>query len=219
MFLNPVKYLQIRRAIKKINPDVIHLHNVKKYTVSLLNALKGYPVIQTVHDYSPICRPAGNLHRDLQPCQTGLNSKCTWEHKRDYNGLVYLGMLYSFYRMRSLLQKTVKSFITPSPLLEHYLRINHFGTTTYLQPFRKEVTAISFAKMQPNHFLYVGQLEIQKGVDILIQEFALACQQNKNLILKIAGQGSQESNLRQRVKELIWKEYSFSRLGQPRGNL
>ena len=29
LFFNPVKYLQIKRALKKINPDVIHLHNVK----------------------------------------------------------------------------------------------------------------------------------------------------------------------------------------------
>src|SRR5689334_11479181 len=54
MFTNPVKYLQLRQCIKKINPDIIHLHNIKKYTPALLKAIKGYPAIQTVHDFSPI---------------------------------------------------------------------------------------------------------------------------------------------------------------------
>ncbi|MCK5108037.1 MAG: glycosyltransferase, partial [Nanoarchaeota archaeon] len=55
LFFNVSKYIQIRRYVKKINPDVIHIHNINKYTPSLLLALRGFNVIQTVHDYSLIC--------------------------------------------------------------------------------------------------------------------------------------------------------------------
>src|SRR5690349_18797859 len=35
LFLNPLKYWQIRTAINQIRPDIIHIHNLKKYTPSL----------------------------------------------------------------------------------------------------------------------------------------------------------------------------------------
>jgi glycosyltransferase involved in cell wall biosynthesis len=199
MFLHPFKYKEIRREIQKIQPDIIHLHNVKKYTIALLKALRNYPVIQTVHDFSAICPTGWNLHEDREPCATGLTLRCWWRHKRGYNSAAYLSLLFSFYRMRKLLKKTVQKFIAPSPLLEHYLRINHFGATIYLPPFGDKLSLPSFSQIKPGHFLYVGQLEQQKGVDILVEEFALACQQNKNLILKLAGTGAEENTLREKV--------------------
>jgi glycosyltransferase involved in cell wall biosynthesis len=201
MFLHPLKYLEIKRAIETFKPDVIHLHNVKKYTIALLKAVRQYPVIQTVHDFSPICPTGWNLHAHGQPCTTGFQANCFWQHKRDYNVLVYLGLVFSFHRMRKLLKQTVKKFIAPSPMLEHYLRLNQFGATVYLPPFIKQQEPPTYSDMRADHFLYVGQLEIQKGVDILIDEFALACQQNKNLVLKVAGLGSQEISLKEKVKQ------------------
>jgi glycosyltransferase involved in cell wall biosynthesis len=202
MFFNPKKYFELRTAIYKINPDIIHLHNVKKYTISLFKAIADYPVIQTVHDYSPICPTGWNVHEDLKPCPTGLTVECWWRHRRDYNFMTYLGLLFSFNRMNKFLKANIKKFIAPSPMLEHYLRINQFGATVYLPPFRAEQGIASFSKMQAQQFLYVGQLEIQKGVIILLREFALAWSKNKNLLLKIAGTGSQKQFLMQQIKAL-----------------
>jgi glycosyltransferase involved in cell wall biosynthesis len=202
MFLHPLKYWEIKRAIETFKPDVIHLHNVKKYTISLLKAVRQYPMIQTVHDYSPICPTGWNLHTDGQPCATGFQPACFWQHNRGYNRLVYLGLVFSFLRMRKLLKQAMRKFIVPSPMLEHYLRLNQFGATVYLPPFIKQQTPPTYSDMRADHFLYVGQLEIQKGVDILIEEFALACKQNKKLVLKIAGSGSQENFLKEKVKQL-----------------
>ena len=198
LFLNPKKYHELKSIIEKIHPDLIHLHNVKKYTVALLKALEDYPVVQTVHDYSPLCPTGWNVHNDLRPCPTGLQSSCLWQHRRGRNVFAYLAMLGAFFRMNNLLKQKVRQFIAPSPLLEHYLRLNKFGATIYLPPFRDE-SPVSFSRMHANQFLYVGQLEMQKGVDILIEEFALAVKQNKNLHLQIAGDGSQKDFLHQRV--------------------
>jgi glycosyltransferase involved in cell wall biosynthesis len=202
MFLQPLKYWEIKRAIGTIKPDVIHLHNVKKYTISLLKAVRQYPVVQTVHDFSPICPTGWNLHSDGQPCATGFQSACFWQHNRGYNPLAYLALVFSFQRMRKLLKQSVRKFIAPSPMLEHYLRLNQFGATLYLPPFIKQQQPPTYSDVRANYFLYVGQLEIQKGVDILVDEFALACQQNKSLVLKIAGTGSQKNSLQQKVKQL-----------------
>jgi glycosyltransferase involved in cell wall biosynthesis len=206
LFFNREKYAELRGAIATSNPDVIHLHNVKKYTVSLLEAVKGYKVIQTVHDYGAICPTGWNLHNDLTPCATGLRWRCLWQHKRDMNSVIYAGLLFAFYRMKTSLKKVAAQFIAPSPLLADYLKKNNFNEAIYLPPFRQQSASISFQKMQPNHFLYVGQLGKHKGVDMLIDEFALACQKNKNLRLKIAGKGPEEEPLRQKIKTLELEE-------------
>lgn len=201
LMFNPIKYFQLKKAIKNFNPDVIHLHNIKKYTVSLLKAVHGYKVVQTVHDFTPICPTGWNLHQNLQPCDTGLTVNCFWQHKR-HNAFIYLGQLYAFLRTRALLKKTVKKFIAPSPLLADYLKKNAFHKTIYLPPFRQPQAQITFANMQARHFLYVGQLGKHKGVDELIDEFALACQQSSNLVLNIAGSGEREHALKQKVSRL-----------------
>jgi glycosyltransferase involved in cell wall biosynthesis len=202
LFFNHEKYAELRDAIATSNPDVIHLHNVKKYTVSLLKAVQGYKIIQTVHDYGAICPTGWNLHKDLTPCPTGLRWRCLWQHKRDMNSVIYAGLLFAFFRMKILLKKVSTKFIAPSPLLADYLKKNNFNEAIYLPPFRLQNSSINFQKMQPNHFLYVGQLGKHKGVDMLIDEFALACQTNKNLRLKIAGKGTEEERLRQKIKTL-----------------
>jgi glycosyltransferase involved in cell wall biosynthesis len=202
LVFNPVKYFQIKRAIKNFDPDVIHLHNVKKYTISLLKAVRGYKVIQTVHDFTPICPTGWNLHRDLQPCSTGLTAKCFWQHKRNGNPLIYLGQLYAYLRTRALLKQTVTKFIAPSPILAEYLNKNHFHQTVYLPPFRKASRAIDYENQQPQHFLYVGQLGKHKGVDEMIDEFALACARQPNLVLSVAGAGERETELKHKVKKI-----------------
>jgi glycosyltransferase involved in cell wall biosynthesis len=202
MFFNPRKYNQLRQAITRIHPHVIHLHNIKKYTPALLKAVRGYRVIQTVHDYSPICPTGWNVHRHLQTCDTGITKHCLWQHRRHYHPLSYLALLYSFFKLRQLSRKNIHHFISPSPLLTQYLQQHQFSPTTCILPFKNEHTALPIQQIKENHFLYVGQLENQKGIRILIEEFALACKKNAGLILKIAGTGAEAAFLQQRVKQL-----------------
>ncbi len=201
MFVNPVKYLQLRRLIKKINPDIIHLHNIKKYTPTLLKAIQGYPAIQTVHDFSPICPTQWNVHKNLQPCKTGFSWRCFWQHRRDYSVISYLALVFSFLRMRTLLKKSVTQFIAPSPFLTNYLEMNGYKNAAYIFPFHS--THIENLKKEPqsNHFLFLGQLEKQKGIHFLLREFHLAVQKNNNLLLTIAGNGSQKKDIKEKIKQ------------------
>lgn len=202
MFFNPIKFWQLRRYIRKINPDVIHLHNVKKYTISLFKAVRGYRVIQTIHDYSLVCPTAWNLHQDMTPCSTGLTQQCFWQHKRNLNSLIYSAMVFYFKRRQFLTKNTVKQLLSPSPLLADTLTQQKFTSVTVLPNFKKENSVVNFDAMKPNHFLYLGQLGAHKGVDILIQEFHHAFLQNPHLMLKIAGTGPQTEFLKNQVREL-----------------
>jgi glycosyltransferase involved in cell wall biosynthesis len=200
MMTNPAKYLQLRKAIKKISPDIIHLHNIKKYTPALLKAVRGYATVQSVHDFSPICPTQWNLHQNLQPCHSGFSFKCLWQHRRDYSFLSYLALLYSFHSMRRLLKKSVKQFIAPSPVLVNYLQKNQYKNAHYLPPFQSNPIANSDFPAKAGHFLFIGQLENQKGVHVLLEEFKRALQKNSGIQLTIAGKGSQENYLKEKVR-------------------
>lgn len=201
MFLNPVVYFRLRRLLKKLNPDVIHLHNIRKHSIALLKALNGFPVVQTVHDYYPICPTMTNIHKNKEVCETGLKSSCLFQHVGRYSPFMYVGLLISFFRARVLLKKVVRYFIAPSPLLQKYLEKNGFIPVTCILPFTQK-TSFSEKPFTSNYFLYVGRLQKNKGVDILVEEFAQACQKNSNLILKIAGEGELENTLKAKVRQL-----------------
>lgn len=201
ILFHPGVYFKLRKQIKKIRPDIIHIHNIKQYTTSLIWAIKPYPVVQTIHDYTVICPTGLNLHRDHQPCATGMRTRCFWQHQIKYNPFVYLALTFSFLKLRNQLKKTVRHFFAPSPLLVDYLKKNNFNEATYIAPFKKENFHYSLDTIQPFHFLFAGHLGMHKGVHMLIEEFGLACRENNNLVLTIAGTGPEENVLRRKIQE------------------
>src|SRR3989344_5514352 len=55
-FFHAGLFRELRSYIKRINPDIIHIHNHYRYSLTFLLACIGkIPVVQTVHDYGLIC--------------------------------------------------------------------------------------------------------------------------------------------------------------------
>ena len=207
---NPIVYLNIRHYLKKIRPDVIHIHNVKQYSSSLFAAIKSYPIVQTIHDYGAVCPTAHNIHKgNLQPCETGFKWHCFLQHQMKYNLLVYFFLIYTFLKFRKKQKKLIKKFFAPSPLLVDYLKQNDFTNVIHIPPFVKKRTYYSFDKINPHHFLFAGQLGAHKGIYLLLDEFALAIAKNKHLILTLVGTGSIENDLHQQVKKLRIEKHIF----------
>lgn len=199
---HPFVYYKLRRQIKKINPDVIHLHNIREYTASLLAAVKGYPLVQTIHDYAAVCPIAYNIHKNLEACPTGMRASCFWQHQLKYNLFTYLALTLAFLRNRSRSKRMIKTFFAPSPLLVDYLKKNQFENAIYIAPFKNEPQAPAFEAIDAHHFLFAGNLGAHKGIDLLLDEFAIACQKNSALTLTIIGKGQDEHRLRKRVDKL-----------------
>ena len=217
ILFHPFKYRALRKHITAFKPDIIHLHNIRNYTISLLHAVKGYPVVQTVHDFYPVCPSMTNIHLDQQPCPTGLRLNCLFQHKGRYPFLGYLGVLIAFSRMRKLLKQTVQHFLTPSPFLASYLEKNDFVPTTVILPFIEQPDSLPNTTPNTHQFLYIGRIEKNKGVDILINEFAEACKKNSFLILKLAGEGNLKTRLTQKIKLLKLENniYFLGKINEP----
>jgi len=202
LFTHPLVYFKLHKLITHFQPDVIHLHNVKQFPFSVLRAIRGYPLVHTMHDFSFICPTAQNIHRDLTPCPTGIRRACFWQHQIKYPRFIYLFMAYAFFKLRRLLKQTAHAIIAPSPLLAEYLTRNHFHHVTYISPFHTKPSSFSFNTIKPYHFLFAGHLGKHKGVSLLLNEFALACQHNNKLVLNIAGTGPEKKPMQQQVRAL-----------------
>lgn len=202
-FLHRGLYRKLQRLIKEFAPDVIHLHNAKQYSRTLIKVIQDYPIVQTVHDFSYICPTAQNLHQDLQVCESGLSKKCFWQHRAKHSIFAYLLLVFAWQDLRLRLSRCVSAFITPSPLLATYLQKKALKNVHYIPPFVQLATATPQVRT-PMHFLYAGNLNSQKGVPLLIEAFAHACTtlKDKRLQLTIAGTGKAEAQLLQRVADL-----------------
>lgn len=202
LFLHPRMYFTLRKHIKKIQPDIIHVHNIKQYTASLLRAIQPYPVVQTIHDYGAVCPTAHNIHKNLQPCAQGMRATCFWQHRVKYNPLTYLALSLVFTINRYRQKKIIKKFFAPSPLLINYLTLNGFKDATYIAPFKNAPKPAEFNSINPHHFLFAGNLGRHKGIYLLLDEFAIAHQKNPLLTLTIAGQGPEEKAIQTYIKKL-----------------
>lgn len=186
---------QLRSAIHAFAPDIIHLHNIKQHTAALLNAVKSYPCLQTLHDYSVVCPTAHNIHRDLSPCPTGFTLRCAGQHRHKHPWPVYMGLTLSFLLQRLRTKKRVHRFLAVSPLLAQYAAQHFNAPVSYLPPFTLHAQPQTQHQPDPTHFLYLGHLGSHKGLTLLLREFALAVKQNPNLKLTIAGDGPEKTRL------------------------
>lgn len=208
--LHPFMYKKLKQTIQTIQPDLIHIHNIKQYSPSLLRAIKSYPTVQTMHDFSFVCPTAQNIHKDFTPCRTGMRMQCFWQHRVKFNPFIYLVLSYSFFKLRKLLQKNIQAFTAPSPILQAYLEKNNFANVKYIPPFTSEKKPYSFAERQTQHFLFAGNLGTHKGVYLLLEEFKKACEKNPNLFLSIAGTGPEEAKIQDYCHQLnIEKNIQF----------
>lgn len=194
-FLHPVTYWQLRKHLKRFQPDVIHLHNNKQHPLAVLAAIRPYPTVQTIHDYSAVCPLAHNLHQDHEPCPTGWRRQCFWKHHVKFPTLVYLALVGSYLRITHLVKRHIAAFFTPSPLLADYLTRNGYRHTQYIPPFKEPINLAPITVADPYHFFFAGNLGIHKGIYVLIDELALALQTEPRLTLTIAGKGPEEAAL------------------------
>lgn len=199
IFTNPRQKRLLEMKIHAFKPDIIHLHNIKQFTPSILKAVKSYPVIQTVHDHGIVCPTAQNIHKDMTPCKTGIQTSCLLKHHVKFNLLTYLISLIAFYQNRLHIKKTVNTFHCPSPLLADYLKLNHFNQVKHIYLFKEKTSPIIPLNTTPSRFLFAGQLAKHKGAHILIQEFITAANQHLTIELDIIGTGEEESHMKRLV--------------------
>lgn len=184
-------YLALRTFVNKVQPDVVHMHNNYRYPVTVLFALRGFTIVQTVHDYCAIFPTA--------PC-------C--EQTSCAKGPIILALKHGCMKVRTLVAEGwllygrcfidrlfVKCFIAPSHDLERELNSKKYKHVMYIPNFAPDVN-IHTQKVSKNIriILYVGSLVKHKGVDVLVRAFQ-QMKQEERTELWIVGIGPEMEKL------------------------
>lgn len=191
-------YLKMKRVLNTFKPDVIHLHNMKQHTTTVLKAIQGYPLVHTTHDFSLICPTAQNIHRDLTPCHTGFTAACAKQHQVKFKWPLYWLMVMVFLKTRKQARACIDAYLAPSPLLASHLTKAHFTPAHVVLPFLPAIKA-SAPVINPKAFLFAGNLGEHKGCTLLLQAFMRAQAIQPKLMLYIAGLGPLENKLKAMV--------------------
>lgn len=208
---HPVVYRRLRSFIRIIHPDVIVIHNNAIYTLSVLWACRGYPTIQVVHDFYLLCPTTwGVQKRTGKVCAGGIGLKCAKQSCVSWWSLLIFH--WPFFLMRSIvLRKVISIYAAPSQVLVDYLR--RFGYRVELlrnpvpQPEMAPLTTDSEstslrAYTDAKYILYVGVINENKGLHVLIKAFQKVRHEYPWLKLKIAGEGPQKRKMEILAKRL-----------------
>jgi len=194
---NPIIYWKVRKVTKDFEPDIIHLHNNKTYTPSVLLACRDRKVIKTVHDYSIVCPTGWSVYKDsMKVCSGGIGQKCVAHKCLGYKS--YISYYQPLFQLRKYLGEVIDKYIAPSKKLTKYLNYHGYDAVNIPYPaFEDDGWKVKKDKNNNDTFviLYVGKLSKRKGVDILLKAFAKLEKQVKNVRLSIVGDGGRKEQL------------------------
>lgn len=199
-------YRKVRQLCRAAKPDVAHVQHIyHQLSPSVLYALThaGVPIVQTLHDYKLVC-PNYKLYipqrRELcHRCRGGRFYHAAWFNCLNYGRMASVLAMVEAYVCGLLkpYQKLVKHFITPSAFLRD--RIVEAGIPAErVSVVYNFVDAEDFTPPQQGRYvLFVGRLEPEKGVDVLIR----AAQRMSDVAFLVAGSGSAAASLRHQASD------------------
>lgn len=156
----------IKAQIDEVSPDIIHINNVWRNSLDVMNAIKGYNVIQTNRDYGSICPKMTCIHNDMSACKGYKNDNCSKCNLTVELGLKYLWML----KYNKLRKKRVAQFVSPSMALAAACTSNGIETCCINNPFDFSVVHGHTKHLSGKKvFLYYGLIDAIKGIKQLLE--------------------------------------------------
>lgn len=198
--------ISIKKYIKKINPDIVHVHNTFPYlSPSIYWAIKSEnkPVVQTLHNYRIGCAN-GILYRNNSICV-----KCI-------EGSNINSIIYNCYRESKvqtlpifLMQRFHNLIGTYRNKVDKYLALTEFSKDLFLQiglPYEKVQVKPNFTiksnvnkkKHRKKQVVFVGRITEDKGIDILLKAFSHITDRYINLM--IIGEGEDKDKYKEKYE-------------------
>lgn len=159
-------------------PEVVYcLHFLNKMSPSVIDGFKaaGIPVVARISDFGLIC-PNGHFlsgERICEKCLGGSFYNAAFERciKGSFSAGVIKAMAWYFHKMVGSVRR-IDAFVCPSEFLKEKLieagfpetKLHHVPTFIKLESIKPSYT-------HQGYFLYFGRVNLEKGVDILLDAF------------------------------------------------
>lgn len=181
----------VAEAIRQHGPNVVHFDNTHPRISPAAYAVAknaGAAVVQTLHNYRLLC-PSATFYRDGYVCEDCLGK-----------ALPLPGVVHACYRESRAQTAVVAAMLTTHRLrrtwsrdVDRYIALTNFAKDKFIKgglPENKIVVRPNFVvselpvRREDSHFLFVGRLSPEKGINTL-----LTAQQMHNQNLHVAGDG------------------------------
>ncbi len=220
IFYNRQAVKMAEKMILNNRPDIVHIHNISHhFSPAILKVFKKHniPIIMTVHDYKLIC-PNYKLFNNGEVCEKCVGKKyyqCALNKciKDSYLASSIM-TLEAYWAKWNKYYDLVNIFIAPSYFMRNKLieggisgkkvkYLNNFLSNSNIE--KQTVNEKNFSR----YILFFGRLSKEKGINFLIKAFKNV--DDKEIILKIVGEGPESTSLKNLVKELnLEKRVNFA---------
>ena len=202
-------YKAFKKAIKQVEPDIVHLHEVRKGTASIILAAKHsvIPIVQTLHDTRLACMSEFGLNKKTGvTCLKGSLLHCLRNNCAPFSIFLKYGILW---KMTQWLDKHyVQALLCPSKFLLKTVSKLGYKNLQYLPHFSSLENKNSKI-VSKGQILYVGRLVEIKGIIYLIKAFEIIVKKYPDLKLILIGSGPEKENLQIYIKEHNVKNISL----------
>jgi glycosyltransferase involved in cell wall biosynthesis len=190
---NISSYHKTIERIKAYSPDIVHIHNLHyAASPSVMFAIRKLriPFVITLHNYRLLC-PSGILFFDGKPFLDSLNQSFPWTSIR--KGVYRNSRLLTFWvALATQVNKWAGTWNWPDRyiVLSRHAKSIFLGSNLNLPECQIEIkpnftsSPVTAGLARGNHFLYVGRLSEEKGIQLLLNVFSVS-----GYPLKIAGDG------------------------------
>lgn len=174
----------------EVAPDLIHLHRFQAGFSALGPWLGGRkePIVFTAHDAELVCPVATLTLPDGTPCPGGILPRC------QFTGCdVGFGLPLNLAKRRSFdtyVKDRVRSFICVSRATQRIFENLGYRPTDLVRPMIPIPAEPARTPEGPFTVGFLGRLERQKGIEILLEAFANLRRSRPDVRLRIAGSGS-----------------------------
>lgn len=202
-YFSPYVVIKLRKWIKKINPDIIHIHANDKYGISVLIALFGNktPIVQTIHAYTVLCMSESSKLPSGQKCEYSHGISCFT--KRCLPFPRFLALVPPYWLKWYLTKKVVDLIITPNKQIEERINICGFLNTELIEHFVPDVyNGNQDNAIEEGRILCIGRLTKVKGFQYAIYAFHKIIGNFPKACLDICGDGPYLTDLEKLVEGL-----------------
>ena len=203
---NPFSYLKTIKAIKKIRPDVIHIHNWHfgaSPAVFIAAYKKKIPIVHTLHNYRLLC-PSGTLFHNKNIFLDSLHQGFAWSaiknrvYRDSFFQTLWLAVILWFHKKIGTWNK-VDKYILLTPFSQNLFMNSSLKISPdkfIAKPNFVEKNSTVSDLDRTDTFLFIGRLSEEKGILCLLNAF-----EKSHFKLKIGGEGPLTNTVKEACKK------------------